>query len=554
MFTGDFLPHDTILKDSWDEESGKYDFSHIFFDAAEQLKGADLAMANLECTLGDSSYTGYPEFISPKELTENAQKAGISLFSTANNHAWDSGECGIVSTLDMLDSQGLLHTGTYRSRNERDATHGVCVANVSGITIAFLNYTYGINGHTITQEQKCMINLFNKDYELNYDTPDIDLIKSDLSYALSLKTDLIVVLMHWGNEGENKPDDYQKVLAKELVKNGADIVIGNHPHVLQFFENICTKGYDRKKRKGFVCYSLGNFFSNQHDMDNRVTAILDLTIIRNMRTGKASIKEVNYTPYYMYFMNNAPFGDLTMPWGNQRKLLNIHKHLNSPKTKDKDLRVQLKNALHRCHEILGTVGDSGFRNGYEPATEIKFGFSKKVKRGTIRYISQLSDKEGFFKRYWPKEMFGAYTSPRTECGTACCSMALSYLGVNLTPKDILEAHDGRTRWDAWDAEFCGWMEGEEPVLQIPDLFSRYMSSEKKYSPVVIHFPKGSWSELGHYILLIGKKSDTEYIALDPASSKNTALIELEIHGLLASACNIKDGIFSIDRIHQWYIP
>lgn len=553
MFTGDFLPHETILQDSWDEESGEYDFFHIFCEAAEQLKEADLAVANLECALGTPPHTGYPEFNSPKELTEDARKAGIRFFSTANNHAWDRGESGIVSTLDVLDSQGLLHTGTYRSRNERDATHGVRVANVGGITIAFLNYTYGINGHTITQEQKSMINLFNKDYDGNANTPDIDLMISDLIYARSLKAELIVVLMHWGNEGESEPDDYQKELAEVLVKNGADIVIGNHPHVLQRFENICAKGYNGRRRKGFVCYSLGNFISNQGDMDNRVTAVLDLTLIRNRRTGSASLKKVNYTPYYMYFMNGEPFGDPTMPWGNQRKLLNIHKHLSHPETDDEDLRAQLRTALNSCHEILGTVGDSGFRSGYEPAPEIEFGFSRKVKRGTIRYISQLSDKEGFFKTYWPKKMFGAYKGSQTECGTACCSMALSFLGVNLTPKDMLEAHDGITRWDAWEVGFCGWMEGEEPVLQIPDLFSNYMKSDKKYSPVVIHFPRGSWSERGHYILLIGKKSDTEYIALDPAASKNTALIELEIHGLLASACNIKAGSFPIDRIHQWYI-
>ena len=553
MFTGDFLPHETILKDSWDEDRGEYDFFHLFSEAAEQLKEADLAVANLECTLGNPPYTGFPEFNAPEKLVEDARKAGIGFFSTANNHAWDRGKSGIVSTLDVLDSQGLLHTGTYRSKKERDAQHGVCVTKIGDITIAFLSYTFGINGHTISQKQKCMINLFNKDYEMYFDTPDIDLMKSDLDYAQSLKVDLIVVLMHWGNEDEAKPDDYQKELAKILVKNGADIVIGNHPHVLQRFENIRTKGCDGKIRKGFVCYSLGNFFSNQEDMDNRITVVLDLTLIRNKRTGKVSLKEVNYTPYYMYFMNNAPFVDPNVPWGNQRKLLNIHKHLSCPETKDEDLMAQLKKALNRCHEILGTVGDSEFRKGYEPATEIEFGYSRKVKRGTIRYISQLSDEEGFFKNYWPKEMFGTYTGPQTECGTACGSMALSFLGVNLTPKDMLEAYGGRTRWDAWDVVFCGWMVGEEPVLQIPDLISKYMNPDKKFSPVVIHFPKGSWSERGHYILLIGKKSDTEYIALDPASSKNTALIELEIHGLLASACNIKDGVFPIDRIHQWYI-
>ena len=71
------------------------------------------------------------------------------------------------------------------------------------------------------------------------------------------------MLIHWGTEYQNAPNGYQTNLAQFLVEQGADLVLGNHPHVLQPYETLSVTGWDGQPREGFVCYSLGNFISNQ---------------------------------------------------------------------------------------------------------------------------------------------------------------------------------------------------------------------------------------------------------------------------------------------------
>ncbi len=367
MFTGDILGNMSILYDALGKGENDYDFSDIFHDASLQLKKADFATGNIEGPLYVPPYTGCPDFNSPKKLAADACEAGISFFSTANNHTFDYGEEGLISTLDALDSINCLHTGTYRSKEERDLTHGVSVINVKNLRIAFLNYTYGINFKPITDEQKNLINIFNLDFDSSLRIPDSEKLESDMAYARSLTTDLIVVLMHWGCEDQNEPNDYQRKLAELLISSGANIVVGNHPHVLQPYEQIMVKGYDESIRTGLVFYSLGNFISNQEDFEERVTVIPEVILERNDKTGKVHIADVGYIPYYMYFYHNEPFGDKSAPWGHQRKLLNIHDYIkryeNGERNEiiDESLYYQLKRAIRHCHRVLGGDGDMMLR-------------------------------------------------------------------------------------------------------------------------------------------------------------------------------------------------
>lgn len=71
---------------------------------------------------------------------------------------------GIYRTLDILDQAGLAHVGTYRSQEERDQTSGIYVADVGGISVALLSYTYGLNGFRLDSDKMYAVNLFNLDY------------------------------------------------------------------------------------------------------------------------------------------------------------------------------------------------------------------------------------------------------------------------------------------------------------------------------------------------------------------------------------------------------
>ena len=360
MVAGDAMSHMPLTKDAYVAATGEYDYSHMLTDPAEQLAGADYAVANLETVLaGGPDYSGFPAFNSPDALAYDLKEAGFDLLSTANNHSRDRGVNGIFRTLDVLDEAGLAHVGTYRSREERDAGSGVYVADVGGISVAFLSYTYGLNGYQLSSEYSYAVNLFNLDYYTTLENPDYDLLASDLAYARSLEPDLIAVIIHWGTEYKNTPNSHQTGLARFLVEQGADLVLGGHPHVLQPYETITVTGADGGERQGFVCYSLGNFISNQYEPApaTQTTAILDLELTRDPATGETSLTDVSYVPYYMLHRDGQPVGQ-------RRYLVDIHKAMagyeaGTSTLIDKSAYQELQSALDHCHAVLGAEGDRG---------------------------------------------------------------------------------------------------------------------------------------------------------------------------------------------------
>ena len=357
MAAGDVMSHMPITNDAYVAASGSYSYGHMLQDPAEQLSGADYAVANLETVLaGGPNYSGFPTFNSPDSLAADLKEAGFDLVSTANNHSLDQGLQGVFRTLDVLDQEELAHVGSYRSQEERDAASGIYVADVGGISVAFLSYTYGLNGFRLGQREEYAINRFNLDYYTTLSSPDYSLLERDLEAARALDTDLIAVLIHWGVEYQNAPNDHQTGLAQFLVEQGADLVLGNHPHVLQPYQTISVTGWDGQPRQGFVCYSLGNFLSNQQDLETRTTAVLELELTRDPGTGETTLTHVGYLPYYMIHRDGQPAGQ-------QRYLVNIHQALEERAVDGTPLTAaeaqELQAALEHCHTILGEEDDLG---------------------------------------------------------------------------------------------------------------------------------------------------------------------------------------------------
>ena len=296
---GDVMSHMPVTNDAWEEEQGAYDYGPIFAQAAPYLQAADYAVANLETTLSETGpYSGYPAFKSPAALAGDLAEAGFDLLLTANNHCLDRGWDGLVSTLDALDGAGLAHVGTCRSAEER-AENTIHVADVGGISVAFLGYTYGTNGIPVPQGRDYAVSLFNTDYMTTLSTPDTGRLEEDLAAARALDTDLIAVMIHWGVEYRTTQNAYQEELADLLIANGADLVLGGHPHVLQPIETRTAAGWDGEARTGFVSYSLGNFISSQVDPLTDTTAVLTVELTRDNVTGEASVTGWDYVPMLM---------------------------------------------------------------------------------------------------------------------------------------------------------------------------------------------------------------------------------------------------------------
>lgn len=356
MVAGDAMSHMPLTRDAYVKATGEYDYGHMMEEAAQQLAKADYAVANLETVLaGGPKYSGFPAFNSPDGLAVSLKEAGIDLLSTANNHSRDRGVAGIFRTLDVLDQVGLAHVGTYRSQEERDASSGIHVADVGGISVAFLSYTYGLNGYQLAPENRFAVNLFNLDYYTTLETPDYEMLRADLEAARALDTDLIAVIMHWGVEYQYAPNVHQTKVADFLVEQGADLVLGGHPHVLQPYETISVTGWDGQPRQGFVCWSLGNFISNQLDPDTQTTVILDLELTRDPVTEETTLTDVRYTPYYMLHQDDRPVGQ-------RRHLLNVHQGMAEYERGDtsrisRQTYDKLAWALAHSHKILGEEGD-----------------------------------------------------------------------------------------------------------------------------------------------------------------------------------------------------
>lgn len=284
---GDIMCHNTQYMDAYNQETGAYDFSYVFEDISFYTKTADISIGSLETTFAgeEEGYSSYPTFNTPDSLAYELKSIGLDVLSTAGNHALDKGFDGLSRTIDVLDDADIAHLGTYKSQEEQDK---VLFKYVKGVKIAFINYTYGTNGITVPSDKEFCVNLIDK-----------DLIKKHIETAKEGNADIIVACMHWGSEYKTTPSTSQTELADFLFQNGVDIVLGNHPHVLEPMEKRTITLEDGTTKDGFIIYSLGNFIADQNAKNTRNSVILNLTITKHT-DGKVTIDKADYIPIYMY--------------------------------------------------------------------------------------------------------------------------------------------------------------------------------------------------------------------------------------------------------------
>jgi poly-gamma-glutamate synthesis protein (capsule biosynthesis protein) len=265
LFTGDIMGHDGQLASARNDLTGTYEYDSVFRHIAPFISAADVAIGNLEVTLGGPPYRGYPAFSSPDELAVACRNAGFDILGTANNHSADRGSRGIFRTVRVLDSLEIRHTGTWRSPEERDVISPLMICHDS-LRVALLAYTYGTNGIVVPPPATVAY---------------IDTVRAaaDIRRAEWLDADLKVVFIHWGIEYDTLPSAEQKKTAAALLRAGTDIIIGSHPHVVQ----PVTAEADTSGIRNPVVWSMGNFVSNQRTRrrDGGLMIRLDITANRD---------------------------------------------------------------------------------------------------------------------------------------------------------------------------------------------------------------------------------------------------------------------------------
>ncbi len=211
-----------------------YGADYFLQNVKDIFSADDLTIANFEGTLTDSDEREDKTFAfkAPASYASILTSGSVEAVNTANNHSHDYGEQSFNDTLAALDDAGIVHFGY-------DET---AVMDVKGIKVGLVGI-YELYDHLEREQQ----------------------LKDNIAKVKADGAQLIVVIFHWGNETETVPDSNQTTLGRIAIDEGADLVCGHHPHVLQ--------GIETYKGKNIV-YSLGNFCfggnSSPSDMDTMI--------------------------------------------------------------------------------------------------------------------------------------------------------------------------------------------------------------------------------------------------------------------------------------------
>lgn len=334
---GDVMCHNTQYWDAYNKETDSYDFSYVFEDISHYIESADISIGSLETSFAgkDRGYSNYPTFNSPDALAYDLKEMGIDILSTAGNHCLDMGFSGLSRTIDVLDDAGIKHLGTYKTEEEQNQ---ILIQEVKGVKIGFINYTYGTNGIPLPSGKDFCVNLIDK-----------DLIKKHINMAKDQNVDMIVACMHWGTEYRTTANPEQEELADFLFQNGVDVILGNHPHVLEQMEKRTVTLEDGTTKDGFVIYASGNFICDQNAENTRNSIILNLTITKHS-DGKITIDKADYIPIYMYKGASSKL--------KRMKLLDIEKSIsdyeNGTTTSiSQSTYIDLKKQLEKIKKIVG---------------------------------------------------------------------------------------------------------------------------------------------------------------------------------------------------------
>lgn len=289
------------------DKSRNYDY--IYKNLKETLKNYDVKIITQETIFSNdpSKYSGAYPYKSPPSIATALVNAGFNVVSAATDHSFDGGRNGILDTLNTWKqySGNTLVTGICASQESYD---NLCMADINGIRIAFLSYTSSLNGATLTNDEKIYVKtLYNE-----------DTVANEIKYA-SKVADFVIVMPHWGTETSVSKSINQEKWANIFIDNGADLILGTGPNVMQ---EVAL--YENKEGVIVPCYySLGNLVSAKNNPSDVLSGLAEITI---SKTGKTTtIEKYDMIPtalhiskkgdyFQSYLLDEYP--DETIKWHN----------------------------------------------------------------------------------------------------------------------------------------------------------------------------------------------------------------------------------------------
>lgn len=275
---GDILCENSILEDAYDKGTQNYDFTSMFKNMSTFFADSDITVGTMETNYTDNKYSGYGQRNSPISFAEALKNIGIDLVSISTNHSLDYGIEGLQETKRALEGIGYDVVGDNLGESR------VKIKTIKNTKIAFLSYTYGFeNQNSKTKEELDSANIYNS-----------EIAKKDLEYAKE-NADYSIIIMHWGDAYSIKPNKEQQNIAKFLVENGADMILGNHASAVQKMEVMKSP----EGKNVLVAYSLGNYISGETMDISKIELVLNIELRKSGETGEVVLSKVDYTPIYV---------------------------------------------------------------------------------------------------------------------------------------------------------------------------------------------------------------------------------------------------------------
>ena len=270
--------------------SGDFNYTNAFMDVAPIFSQADLALLNFEGNACGAPY-GTETVSAPQQLLEALKNAGVDVLQVANSCSIQNGLMGLTATLSSIRAAGLEPIGAYASADEFQKTKGYTICQVGDVKIALVAFTKGVGSLGLPVGSEDCVNLLYEDYYTTYQTINKKAIRSVLRAAEAEKPDLTIAMLHWGSEYNEAISDSQKDVAKLMLSEGVDAIIGSHPHLVQEID------FDEEKGT-IIAYSLGDFFGDGVRGGTNYSIILDLEITKDYDTGETKITDYSYVPIY----------------------------------------------------------------------------------------------------------------------------------------------------------------------------------------------------------------------------------------------------------------
>ena len=267
-----------------------YDFTRAFRDVAAELANADVTVMNIEGNFCGEPY-GTETSSAPTELLTYLKSAGVDLVQMANSFSVYNGLIGLNTTLNNIRSAGIEPLGAYGKTADFHKTGGYTICDIQGIRVAFVAFTKGVGGMGLPAGSEECVNLLYEDYDSNYTKINKKGITSILSDVAKEKPDLTVAMLHWGSENNDQISKTQTQITELMQKNGVDVILGTHPHLVQQIEM-------NEKSGTLIAYSLGDFFGDATLGGSNYSIILDVEVTKDADLKTTKVTGYSYIPIY----------------------------------------------------------------------------------------------------------------------------------------------------------------------------------------------------------------------------------------------------------------